>query len=1163
MKKKFNKRGFPESLVKLMRIMRITFFLVFASILTLSASSYSQSQRLSLNMENATVEDVIEAIEQQSEFIFFYQDQVIDLKREVDISVKNAKIKTVMDQLLKGTSDDYMIDDRQIIIAKGKIQLLNMKEAIVKGDKSKQKQKTIKGKVTDTNGEPLVGVTVVVEGTTTGAATDVDGNYSFKLPKDATALVFTFIGMTPQSVDIGSRLIIDVVMEANAAELDEVIKIGYGSQRKRDVTGAISSVAKELVAQRSTASAVDALQGTVAGLQFSRGSGEVGDNSATIRIRGTSTLSSGAGPLYVVDGVEVSGIGNINPDDIASMEILKDAASASIYGSRSANGVILVTTKKGTIGKPKIRASYTYSLNSVAYDPPISNLAEWREWDNARTNAVYHKKRKNKVKADPADSLSPWYNTDYYHPDAFIEQGYRHRASLNISNATKKFNYYINVDAIQEKQAMASGMFKQLNARMNFGYKVSNKLSAKNNFSLSYGNIEGPSIGGAFNSMLRWYPGQTQFNQDGNLNAGTPLARLLYTVNSRHNYSIMEQMSLNYKILKNLTFETRANVVMKYFKGNTFENVMVRGYRRGVPRPNRGSEKWSFNVSTAWDNFVTYNPFLGKNHNLSIMVGSNVRASNRSTIGISGDLFPTDAIITMGAAGLILPRGTSSQQTKRSNVAFFGRAFYDYKKRYLLTATYRIDGSSNFGMNNRWADFSSFSGAWRFSNEKIFKGIQHILTDGKIRASWGVTGNTPNGTAHMSLYRSNFVYGGDPGVGASSLGNPYLSWEETAQTNFGIDLTLFGGQLSIVADYYNKQTDKLLYGRELPATTGFSHITNNIGKIENKGWELSITEHAFRKRAIKWDVTVSLAKNKNKLIELADHKAFYTGRDKIFYFREGHALNTFYGWKAIGIYSYDEDNSYTEDWQKLTPIIDQGDDNDPWKYTVLGYELNGEAYTGTIKKKKTKGFVMGGGDVIWEERPDEDGKVDGVINNDDKQDLGSALPDIYGGIYNRFTYKSFTLSVLFSFQFGNDAYGFNFRRFRDGYQWGSSTPHPEHLSWYWNHPGQEAKYPLGNKYWNKAGNNRPQSSLWVQDASYIQLSNIRLDYRLPRAFAKKINVGGVSLFAIVDNVAMWTNYKAGLDPSVIGGGGSIDRMGIDVVAAPQMRKISFGLNVNF
>ena len=1157
MKKKLHKRGFSRNFGKLVRT---TFLLVFTSIITVSASTYSQNQRISLNMKDVTVKDIIDAIEQQSEFIFFYKDQAIDLGREVSIDVKKAKIQKIMGLLLKGTSSDYLVDNRQVIIAKGKMALFEMKQAVVEKRTLQQAQQLeVTGTITDEYGQPLPGASVIEKGTNNGVQTDFDGNFSINVANERATLIVSYIGFSTKEIAVGNQTSMTIALEEDVAGLDEVIVMGYGgSQAKRDITGAVSSVSKEVIAQRSSAGAMDALQGTVAGLQFNRSSGQVGNNEAIIRIRGTSTLNAGASPLYVVDGVEVPTIGDINPDDIASLEVLKDASSASIYGARSANGVILITTKKGTMGRPTIKLNYQHSINTTAYDYPQSNLEDWRAWDIARTNAYNIKRGSSSIRNIPADSLSPWSNSDYYHQDALFEPGHRDRVGLNISNATEKFSYYFNVDAIKEKQPLISGDYKQINTRLNLGYKASKAFSIRNNFSLSYANTEGANVSSAFQTMLRIRPGQAMYDDQGEVLPASAAAILLHRVDSRHNFNIMEQLAIDLKISDNLKFESRGNISLRYNRSNSFENAMVRGYRRGVPRSNRGSESQNFNVNSAWDNFITYKPKFDEKQNLTLMLGTNTRMSNTSRIRVRGDLFPTDAVITLNAAGELVPNGTDSQQGKTTSSALFGRLIYDYDSRYLFQMTMRRDGNSKFGSENRRGIFPSSSFAWRFSNESFFDWASGFLTDGKIRTSWGISGNSNFGAnASISTYATDYSYGAEIGVGPRSLGNPDLSWEETTQTNYGIDLTLFKGRLSITADYYNKQTNDLLYGVQTPKTTGYSTVTKNIGKIENKGWELSIAGHAFRKRAISWDVSLTLSQNKNKVLELADHTPFFTGRDQIFYYREGHAMGEFYGFKALGIYSYDESNAYTDDWQQLTPVIDQKGNDDPWDYDLLGYEINGQPYTGNINKKTVSNKELTGGDVIWDDLDNN-----GIIDDEDRQALGNALPDIYGGLHNRINYKGLSLSFLFSFQFGNEAYGHTYRRFRDGFHWSSSTPHPEHLSWYWAYPGYDAKYPLGNKRWKTGRNNRAQSSLWIQDASYIQLSNVRLDYRIPKKLTDKLGLSGISLFALANNVAIWSNYTAGPDPSVIGGGG-FNTIGIDVSAVPLMRQYNFGLNINF
>ncbi len=1009
---------------------------------------------------------------------------------------------------------------------------------------------SVKGVVLDEAGETLPGATVTEKGTKNVAATDLDGKFTIKVSKSGATLIVSYVGYVTKEVT--SKPDMKVILSENSKNLDEVVVVGYGTMKKRDVTGAISSISSKDIEQKMATNVFEALQGQTAGIQIISGSGQPGETSS-IKIRGTSTFSAdGVKPLYIVDGIPLDDIDGINPTDIASMEILKDAASAAIYGSRSANGVIIITTKQGEAGKPRIDVKYNHSWGTLSHKLAQANRADRRYYDNARRQYFLDNNIGN---ADESiqmiqDSLNVFFNVDNDYQDMILQTAQKDQVDISVGGGSDKIKYFINTGYFNERGIVPNTAFQRLTTRINSDYKPVKWMNMGSRIALTYSKKEGINENALLNAMLSRRPYFSTYYPDGSLvgvfnGQKNPIAQVEYTTDFTDAYKGNFYQFFEFDIYKGLKFRTNINANFSLSKRKKLYPSII------TDEWQKSNEGGSYNyLGWNWMNedYFSYSHKWG-DHNFSAMAGfSAQRWSNQNEI-LVGTNSSTDYIYTMNAfASNLTQTSTGTWQTSHSLASLFARITYDYKGRYLLTANVRRDGSSRFAENNKWGNFPSASVGWRISDEKFMQFAKPTLDDAKIRVSYGVTGNESIGNYdYVYTYSPSTIYDGVGGVSATRIGKDNLKWEETKQFDIGLDLSFWNSRLTATFDYYDKYTSGLLADYELPKESGFSTMKTNVGEVSNRGFEVAIAGDIIRTKKFRWNASFNISRNINQIERLSEGKAYLEG--DLWWMQEGGRIGDFYGYKYINVFQYDESNAFAEgSWQQLTPVFENG-------VFQNKYLLNGTEYTGKVLQKTLpNGKPFRGGDINWEE---PEGSRDGIIDDNDRMIIGNALPDVTGGLSTQFTYKDWSLFISFYYSLGGEIYNFGEHN-RNMFKYTGTTPSPDVIYNTWLKQGDIALYP--RPYNDEYDNARYANSFYVEDGSFIRLQNVRLSYNLPKNWCRKCGVKGINLYAFVNNALTWTKYS-GFDPEF----STSDplQIGRDNYRYPKKREYGVGMSVNF
>lgn len=1001
----------------------------------------------------------------------------------------------------------------------------------------------VQGIVTDDNEQPLIGVNIQTREGSLGTVSDIDGKFSLSVPQNSK-LIFSYVGFLSKEVNAVNSGVLNVSLTPINQELDEVVVVGYGSMKKRDITGAISSLNSEMIQQNAPIDIASALQGRIAGFEVMSNSGEPGSGSR-MRIRGTSTLTQdGASPLFIVDGIEVSDIEAINPNDISSIEVLKDAASAAIYGSRSANGVVLITTHsiKNEMQKPEINVSYSYKLSQLAHKMPQMNRLDGLNYIQIREYFMGVEDY-----SIVQDSLAPNRLYDYDYQDILFRTAPTHNIYASVSGGNTKLSYFSSLSLYDNEGIMLNTFNKRIAARSNVDYQMTDKLKIGSRISFSNRKIKPSSY--AARTYLKRPADYQMVEADGSYssvmnNRHNPLAVLMLSDEKKDNYDINYNNYLEYKFIEGLTF--RSSISANAFL-NEYHAFYPAVLSRLTPQVRTSVDQKHMTTSWTFDNVLTYQKIIN-GHSISVMGGIALQSVNYRQVSLSVLGQPVDAAPISIGYSEVNQNGTRATDTSYRLASYFSRLSYSYQGKYLFNTNIRADGSSRFGQDNRWGNFPSVSVGWRFSDESFMDWTYPSLTDGKLRISYGRTGNQTAGNfASRSLYTSVY-YGDYTGLQPSQLANDNLGWEKTRQYNAGIDLNFFKGRLMLTFDYYDKETSDVLYAARLPQTTGFSSSYKNIGSIRNNGFEVSINTENIKTKHFTWNTQLNLAKNKNVISSLAGGEQMLI--DDLYIVDEGYAIGTIYGYKKLAIFSYDESNAFTPDGKQLTPVFDE-------RERFVKHTLDGQDYNGEIKQLRynsATGDVFKGGDVMWHDK-----NGDFVIDVNDKQKIGNAQPFLVGGFTNNFFYKQFALSMFFNFSIGGDI--FNQTEYdRSNHIWsGITKANPLNVYQSWLAPGDIAKYPKPDGS-SVVQNTRRESSMWVEDGSYIKLKNIRLRYRFPRSITSKMKIERLEVFVQLKDFFVWTNYT-GQDPEL--GEGNVFVLGYDNNSYPRSKDMEFGINMKF
>ncbi|MGL4293752.1 MAG: SusC/RagA family TonB-linked outer membrane protein [Bacteroidales bacterium] len=956
----------------------------------------------------------------------------------------------------------------------------------------------VTGQVIDERKDPVIGASVIEKGTNVGTITDFDGKFKLEVSEKST-LVISYIGYEKKEVK-SSASPLTIVLRENTEALDEVVVIGYGSVKRKDVTTAISSVSAKDLDQRPIVSAGQALQGKAAGVSVISPSGQPGGNMA-IRVRGTTSFNGSNDPLYVVDGIPVDNVSFLSPNDIESMQILKDASSAAIYGSRAANGVILITTKNGQNGDAKITFNGQFGMNKVANKIESLNAAQYSEL------------QKEIGLVNLPDNLTD--QTDWF--DETYSTGNNQNYQLSIAGGNEKSRYFISGGYLREKGILDIAYYRRYNFRLNVDTDVRKWLNVSANVAYSDytsnggGTMgKGSNRGGVILSVINtptyapiWNPDKPEQyynNFYGISNITHPLENMARAENNKDRENrILASGSALIKFIPELNLKSTISLDRRNAISTTFLDPISTAWGRN--QYGEASDNRNMNTVFTFDNILTFNKSF-KKHSLEVMTGSSWTSSEYTNSWINGSHFRDATIQTLNAANKISWDGTGTGASEWAIWSFFGRASYNYDSKYMLTANIRGDGSSKLHPNHRWGVFPSFSGAWRVSSEGFMNDITWI-DDLKLRGGWGQTGNQSGIGDYSYLQRYNinrvewFKEGQENALALISQANlrtPDLKWETTTQTNIGLDFTVLNSRLTVSMDYYYKKTTDMLMYVSLPAKR---KIIRNEGDMLNKGFEMLINSRNFD-GPFTWTTDFNISFNRNKLTKLSLEKIYNDAitSDQVMEYavrnEPGRPMGSFFGYISDGV--------------------------DPETGELMYRDLN----------------------------------EDGRISSSDRTYIGDPNPKFTYGMTNVFMYKNISLSVFVQGSYGNDI--FNASRMETEGMYDGKNQSTRTLD-RWRIPGQITDVP-------KANFDMKNSTYFIEDGSYLRLKDVTLSYNIIRPKLQKVGIARIQPYFTGSNLLTWTKYK-GMDPEVNQWGNDGAVQGIDWGTYPHCRSFVFGVNVEF
>ena len=1107
-KKLINGDTYPPVITKLFRIMRLMLLMLILGINNLlAASGYSQSAKITLEMSDTRVEDVLNKIESKSEFFFRFNQKQIDIDRKVSIEANNEKISDVLDKLFAGTDVKHQVIDRKIVLTTNSL------------TENQQQGKKVTGKVTDQSGAPIPGASIVVKGTSTGVTSDNNGNYSLSIPADAKTLVFSFVGMKMQELLIGNKTTINVTLEEETIGIEEVVAVGYGTQKKANLTGAVGNIKMDELKSRPLTNASLALQGTVAGVYALQSSGKPGDDNAVIDIRGVGTFGDNS-PLIMIDGFP-GNMSDVNANDIQSISVLKDAASSSIYGNRAANGVILITTKKGLSGEMKISYNGYFGVQNATRLPSVLNSVEYttlRNEASANSGSI-----PNYTDADIqkyAAHNDPMYpDIDYF--KVYYGQANTQNHRLSMTGGTENLQYAFMLGQLNQDGILVATSYKKTDFRSNIdAFFLKDKklrLSAKLAGNLGVKN-EPISVWNAtwYATLSPIYPLQNADGQymtvNGELNPYASIKTGSTAVIKRYNFS--GQVEAEYKIIKDLSaqFTYGYNVVTS--NRNAFNANVVLQNKDGSTKTETSDLRITneTDIQTMITSLLKYNKTFGK-HELSLLAGYSEEEFTYDWQDGYRKKFVnnTQRILSLGDAATQTNNAGSYDLGLRS---YFGRINYVFNGKYLFEANIRRDGSSRFAQGKQWGTFPSFSGGWIVSKERFMENLGW-LNSLKLRASWGQLGsqnisNYYNGSDILSSGQ-NYSLGGTlySGVAVRDMTNRELTWETAQQLNFGVDVTLEYG-FELTADYFDKRTKNLLLPGQIPLTMALNAPYVNAGEVQNKGLETSLTYRKTFSNGIKLRATVNATHIVNKITKMAVAEQLNSPKA----IKVGAAINSFYGYKMDGIYQLSDfdlaNGKYT-----LKPGV----------VSVSNYK----AQPGDIKFKDFNG--------------------DGVVDpNHDRAIIGKQFPDLTYSLNLNLEWKGFDFSAFFQGVQGIEGYFY--------YEIACPFSGVANLGSWWmdrwtpTNPSNTMPRVTLDEYRTNV-----HSSFYMEDASYLRLKNIELGYTINQKVISKIGIGSIRVYGNIQNAFTITKFK-GFDPEQ-----TVNQTRAE--SFPQVRVMTIGINVNF
>ena len=1117
-----NKKGHKNQAERSSRRLWITllFFCFTVTGFMQAANAVFAQTTVTATFKNATLSEVLWEVQRQTDFTFVYSTEEVKNVKVEKLIVNHEKIANVLDKCLKGSGLTYTVHDGVIAI----------KPASKVEEMAAPQQKTkLNGTVVDETGEAIIGANVIVKGTTNGCTTDLDGHFPLDVDPLPATLMVSYIGYIRQEIKVTSAKTIKVEMTPDNNLMDEVVITGYGTFKKSAYAGSAASVKGETLKDVPAISFKDLLQGNAPGVQFTSSSGQPGASSS-LRIRGMGSFNASNSPLYVIDGVPMrSGTINtmssdagldimstINSSDIESVTVIKDAAAASLYGSRAANGVVLITTKKGKAGKPSISLKADWGSSDFAMDyRPIMGGEERRQYIYDGLVAGQIKKGKSEADAmayadGEIDDYAPvpWCGyTDW--DDVLFKKGNHQSYEASLSGGTDRFKYYSSLSYLKQDGIAINSGLERISGRLNVDFQATSKLKLGANVLFATVNQDVYSEGTSYSSPFYTsrnavVPSDPIYNEDGSWNRDlirigdrNPLLSATYDYQREYVTRTFNTIYGEYEFIKDLKFKSTFS----------YDYVITKGKDWSDPRTSNGddinggmSKKYYEYNKMVWANQVSYKTSIARDHHIDALVGYEIDDQYRDYLSGYATNFATHDKNQISNG--MKTESVGGNDTRTRMVSYLTRLNYDYKNKYYLGGSFRTDGSSRFQRDNRWGSFWSISGAWRIIEEEFMSPTKDWLTDLKIRASYGVNGTLPSDYfGYMGLSSLTNGYLEQPGIIQSQLRNDDLQWETNYNLNLGLDFALWN-RINVTLEYYTRTTKNLLMDRPISMTTGFSSYLMNIGEVKNKGVELEISSTNIQTKDFSWNTTFNISHNKNKIVTLDGMQTEIKSGSQIR--KVGKSYRTFYMIEFAGI------NPETGAPQFYTNDVDE----------------NGN-YIKDITEEINKAHAI-------------------VLDK-------HAEPNAIGGLSNTLRYKWFDLNFMFSYQFGGYSYD----------NWAQKTEHggndleaniPSYYKDSWKKPGDVTKYEL---FYEKpsVAMNKVTTTRRLHSTDFIRLKTLTFGFTVPKDWTRKIGIENVRLYASANNLWTWAAYDY-YDPEAVSGGTAI-------WGTPPLKTVTFGINVNF
>ncbi|UCS95792.1 TonB-dependent receptor [Echinicola marina] len=1066
-----------------------------------------------IDKEAVTLDQFFKAIESQTAYNFLYDRREIDAKTKLVLQPKSGSVESLLVQVSQQSQLRFRQVNNSIDVQLEDMLPLESETKVLA---------EVTGVVVDQKGDPLPGVTVVIQGTTVGTVTDLDGNFSLDVP-DGGVLVFSFIGYEDQVVEVGNQRTLNVVLKENLSDLDEVVVVGYGTQKRSDLTGSVGSVSGDELMQRPATSINQSIAGRIPGVQVNVNSGRPGGKT-NIRVRGFSSINSSNNPLFVVDGVQLP-VGNqaqrsnaidfINPSDIVSVEVLKDASSTAIYGARGANGVILITTKKGKSGEGKITYNAEFSTNTYGPNKPeVLNTQQYMEveqlaWENmakfdpegwAAGKWAYLNPALKRTDPRLFDSNgNPYYDTDWIKESTQSKLSQNHQ--LNFSGGSDRTTYSLSLGYRNDEGLYKNSFLTRYSGRLTVDSKVKEWLTLGTSISYNYQSENIVDYSDQVpRRMVEDFPFLPVYYEDGTYadNRDYPYAE--GTMSSVHNLmerqfilntqTLLGSVYANINLAKDLEFRTvlGSNVITR--ETDRYEGRTIQIGSQGRAWLDNSRETfWSF------ENYLTYKKTFSEIHSFTGMLGISWQESNDFNMSMEARTFATDYFQynNIGAGSNNL--GVGSNATREALNSYFGRFNYTLMNKYLFTFTGRMDGSSKFGDNNKYAFFPSAALAWRMSDEDFLKDSD-VISNLKLRTSYGLTGNSEIppysslsllGSGYAAILNDSRV----GGTGINRLANPDLKWEKTSQYDFGLELELYKGRVSFEADIYYRKTTDMLLDAPVPQSSGYATIRRNVGSMENKGLELSLNTINIDKPNFTWSTSFNISFNRNKVLSLATPADIFgvggpgiTNETSII--RVGEPAGAFWGLTRLGVWGTDEAAEAAE-------------------YTSY-----------------RNGLTILPGDIKY-----EDVNGDKAITDADRKIIGNGSPDGWGSFINNFRFGNFDLTVDLQFMYGNDIMDMNLHSSEDRQSLANSYTTVLNA---WTPENQNTM--IAQVRDTRAGYVTNVDTHWVQDGSFIRGRNLVVGYNFQKSLVNRLRLSNLRLYASTQNFFLIVDDEVIGDPEI-------------------------------